>query len=68
VKRAERCYNRLINTNCSVTDLIASLIKKGGRIDKYYLREWSKNKTTLVYLNGWFKGKNIKEAILKALA
>jgi hypothetical protein len=43
------------------------LIKKGGRIDKYYLRDWNKNKTTLVYLNGWFKGKNIREAIMKAL-
>ncbi len=57
----------LINTNLSITELIASLIQKGGRIDKYYLREWNKNKTTLVYLDGWFKGKNIREALVKAL-
>jgi hypothetical protein len=61
------CYNGSINTNLSITDLISSLVKKGGRVDKYYLREWNKNKTTLVYLNGWFKGKNIREALLKAL-
>lgn len=54
------------NTN-SVTDLIASLVKRGGKIDKYYLQDWNKNKSTLVYLNGWFRGKNIREALIKAL-
>jgi len=42
-------------------------LEKGGRIDKYYLQRWNKNKHTLVYLNGWFSGKNIREAILNAL-
>jgi hypothetical protein len=42
-------------------------LKKEGSIDKYYLQEWNKNKHTVVYLNGWFGGKNLREAILKAL-
>jgi hypothetical protein len=41
--------------------------KKGGHVDKYYLREWNKNKHAIVFLNGWFSGKNIREALLKAL-
>jgi hypothetical protein len=60
-------YNELINNNLTVKELIASLIQKGGRIDKYYLRDWNKNKATIVYLKGWFKGKNIREALVKAL-
>jgi len=42
-------------------------LKKEGHIDKYYLQGWNKNKHTIVYLNGWFGGKNLREAILKAL-
>lgn len=57
-----------INTNITIPELITSFIQKGGKIDKYYLRDWNKNKTTLVYLDGWFKGKNIREALVKALA
>lgn len=57
-----------INTKTSVDELIAIFLKKGGRIDKYYLQEWNKNKHTIIYLKGWFGGKNIREAILKALA
>jgi len=47
--------------------LVAILLKKGGRINKYYLQEWNKNKHALVYLHGWFSGKNIREALIKAL-
>lgn len=36
-------------------------------MDKYYLHDWNKNKHALVYLEGWFSGKNIREALLKAL-
>jgi len=42
-------------------------LARGGKIDKYYLRDWNRNKKTLVYLNGWFGGKTIREAIIKAL-
>lgn len=42
--------------------------KKGGRVDKYYLFEWNRNKHAIVFLNGWFAGKNIREALTKALS
>jgi len=47
--------------------LIKVFQKKGGRVDKYYLCNWNKNKHAVVYLKGWFGGKNIREAIMKAL-
>jgi hypothetical protein len=47
--------------------LVLALKEKGGRIDKYYLQEWNKNKHAIVFLNGWVGGKNIREAIIKAL-
>jgi hypothetical protein len=52
----------------SLDKLIGVLLQKGGKIDKYYLQDWNKNKHAVVYLSGWFAGKNIREAILKALA
>jgi hypothetical protein len=48
--------------------LVTALKQKGGRIDKYYLQDWNKNKHAIVFLNGWFGGKNIREAIIKALS
>lgn len=59
---------RDINTKSSIDELIAIFLKKGGRIDKYYLQDWHRSKHTILYLNGWFGGKNIKEALLRALA
>jgi len=47
---------------------VGKFLKRGGRINKYYLQAWHKNKNTLVYLDGWFGGKNIREAISKALS
>jgi hypothetical protein len=64
----ESCYNKPINNSLSLNKLVATLRLKGGRIDKYYLQEWNKNKHAIVFLNGWFGGKNIREAIIKALA
>jgi hypothetical protein len=46
--------------------LLASFLKKGGRVDKYYLREVNQRKPALVHLNGWFSGQNVRSAILKA--
>jgi len=43
------------------------LFKKGGHVDKYYLQELNKNKHAIVFLKSWFAGKNIREALLKAL-
>jgi len=62
------CYNKFINTNSSTVDLIAIFLKRGGRINEYYLQGWNRNKHTILYLNGWFAGKTIREALLKALA
>lgn len=62
------CYNKPINKNKENTldSLIATFLKKGGRINKYYLQDKRKN-PSLVYLNGWFRGRNIREAISRAL-
>ena len=50
-----------------MTELVALLIKKGGHVNKYYLQESNKNKHAVVFLKGWFSGKNIREALTKAL-
>jgi len=47
---------------------VGKFLARGGRIDKYYLQSWNKNKHAIVHLKGWFGGKNIREAISKALA
>jgi hypothetical protein len=48
--------------------LVRALQIKGGKINKYYLQDWNKNKHATVYLGGWFGGKNIREALIKALS
>lgn len=68
-KRIIWWYNqRTITTKLSREDLIDEFLKKGGRINKYYLQDWNRSKPALVYFKGWFSGKNCREAILKALA
>jgi len=47
---------------------VALLLKKGGRVDRSYLRKSNMNKHALVWLKGWFGGKNIREALNKALS
>jgi len=62
------CYNELINSKKDTIDnLIATFLEKGGRINKFYLRNRKKG-PSLVYLNGWYRGRNIREAVLRALA
>ncbi|MFC1727342.1 hypothetical protein ACFL0Y_02355 [Patescibacteria group bacterium] len=62
------CYNKSIDNKNDTTDsLILTLLERGGRINKYYLQKKKRN-PSLVYLNGWFSGRNIREAVLKALA
>jgi len=61
------CYNNFIVNQPSVDKLIKIFLKRGGRIDKYYLQDNNQSKHTLLYLKGWFAGKNIREAINKAL-
>ncbi len=61
------CYNEFIDNKKDTTDnLIVNFLKKGGHIDKFYLQNRKKN-PSLVFLNGWFRGHNIREAILRAL-
>ena len=50
-----------------IEDLIKTFFKRGGTIDKFYLRDLNRGKRSLVHLNGWHSGSNIREAILKAL-
>lgn len=57
-----------INTQSSVDELLKIFQERGGRINRYYLGEWNKNKHTVVFLNGWFGGRNIREALTRALA
>ncbi len=64
------CYNDCINIKNTIDtkdNLIVTFFEKGGRIDKFYLRKRRKG-PTLVYLNGWFRGRNINDAILRAFA
>ncbi len=62
------CYNEFINNKKETTDsLIVNLFEKGGRINEYYLQKRGRN-PSLVYLNGWYRGRNIREAVLRALA
>jgi len=62
------CYNKSINNKKETTEnLIDTFFEKGGRINKFYLKKKQGN-PSLVYLNGWFRGRNIREAILRALA
>lgn len=52
----------------TLEDLINQFLKQGGKINSYYLQNSLRSKQTLVYLNGWFSGKNIRDAITKAFA
>ena len=66
----EICYNDCIynkNTKYTMDELIVTFFEKGGRINKFYLRK-RRNGPTLVYLNGWYRGRNISDAILRAFA
>jgi hypothetical protein len=58
----------IINTKSSLSELVKIFLAKGGRVNKYYLCDWNKNKHAIVFLGGWFGGKNIREALIKALA
>jgi hypothetical protein len=47
--------------------LVVKFFDEGGKINKYYLQNPRKN-PVLVYLNGWYRGKNISDAISRALS
>jgi len=48
--------------------LVEALLERGGHVNDYYLRDLNKNKHAVVFLNSWIGGKNIREALTKALA
>ena len=52
----------------TVPELVEELLKRGGRVNRYYLQKNLGSKQALVYLNGWYSGQNIREAITKAFA
>jgi hypothetical protein len=56
-----------VYSNYSIIELAKVLSEKGGHVNKYYLQEWNRNKHAIVFLKGWVAGKNIREALLKAL-
>ena len=55
-----------INTK-TLEEIIEDFKSKGGRINSYYLKN-PKKSPTLVFYKRWFRGRNIREAIARALA
>jgi len=49
-------------------EIIDGFLKKGGRIDKSYLRNPSKGPALVFYKKWWYRGRNVREAISRALA
>jgi hypothetical protein len=60
------CYNYFI-INKTLDEVIEDFIQKGGRINSYYLTN-PKSNPTLVFYKRWYRGRNIREAITRALA
>lgn len=53
--------------NETLDEVIKDFIQKGGRINSYYLTR-PKSRPTLVFYKRWYKGRNIREAIRRALS
>ncbi len=60
-------YTGFVGQEKTLDALIERFLKKGGKIDKYYLRNINRSRRSLIYYNGWFSGDNIRSAIMKAL-
>lgn len=54
-------------SNKPLEDIIRDFIQKGGRINSYYLNN-PKRGPSLVFYKRWYRGRNIREAITRALA
>ncbi len=68
------CYTENINKNGvnanpfpSLDKLVETFLRRGGHINQYYLDVTNRNKHAIVFLNKWVSGKNIREALIKAL-
>ena len=53
--------------NETIDEVVEDFIQKGGRINPYYLTK-PKSKPALVFYKRWYRGRNIREAITRALA
>lgn len=60
-------YNTGIETKKPLEELIKVFTDKGGKINDYYLKNPQRG-PSLVFYKKWFRGKNIKDAITRALA
>jgi hypothetical protein len=54
-------------SKCTLEELVSLFQEKGGKINNFYLHSSVRTKRTLVHLNGWHSGLNMREAIIKAL-
>jgi|GEM_PF-3168237 len=57
-----------INNKTPIDSLANQLLNRGGHVSQYYLKENNKNKPAVVFLKRWFRGKNIHEALMRALS
>jgi len=48
--------------------MIDEFLKKGGKINKSYLKNPPKGPVLVFYNRWWYRGKNIREAISRALS
>jgi hypothetical protein len=51
-----------------IQKLVEDFLKRGGTIDKSYLHDLSRGRPALVYMKGWFGGRNLRVAINKAIS
>lgn len=54
--------------NSDLAEIVKSFIEKGGKINKNYLRTSFKGPVLVSYKHKWRRGKNLREAISRALA
>jgi len=60
------CYNSLIDKK-TIDEVVKNFILKGGKINSYYMVNTNR-KPVLVFYKRWYRGRNIREAITRALA
>lgn len=61
-------YTVFINKLLTFELLLQEFLDKGGTVNRFYLRANKRNSRSVVHLNGWHSGKNVREAMEKALA
>jgi hypothetical protein len=58
---------KLILNSKETLETVEKFLIKGGKINKYYLKNPSRG-PALVFYKRWYRGKNIRDAIARALA